>query len=1006
MKKEKKRLDYDRLSETERLLVNNEGLAVLSWLKIQSTLLGNFEEYSDEMNMYFCKKKSTEAYDIDRTGGVRESIISNGYGSPMIGQVQDGTLGCALLTRDNVRLNLQSACRLFDNTGLYPSFESYFSKSSSNSEENEKFITGREVFTELFKLCGIMINFQTKSTYYKPGLNAYRSYSPTEINVVITNGVFISGIIDKKSVGSKADGGLYHKIYNKYGAQITMDICWYMQQIAINYLYLTGYTMHLNDFDLGADQYENIQKTEKSIIAESQIHTKNLYDGNIIPPPGKTTEEFYESEQRKILSSSESYNKYIHDGMDYENNNLYFAIHSGSKGSSTNLSEGAIACGQILVKDKRLKKSLAGRSSHFFPRDSTDPRARGFIANSYFKGLSPIDLVNASYFHRIGIIDKALSTADSGTKYRESISSLDSIITNFFRAVVKGSKLRQTLYGGDGMDPRATFKTSSPLIKKSNLDLQNLDLQEGELNRLIKARNYMQKLYINIQERTGEEIGSLSYIPVNFPLIYSDIINSHTSTTTQKITPENYKKAVEFIDNIYKFYFNKNYKGVLPDYSKNSCALFQAYLTWELRSEIVNKLTEKQLNIMLKLIETNFINNLEDAGACVGIRGAQAITEPNTQQMLDSIHGKAGNKIINFKNIMSATTVSKMKNPSMEIYLKPPVSSDSQSEKERVTSFAKKIEMLKFNYFVNLYQIFYENFGKAVHPEYKHENESVLKQAKIITPPQDLTNWCIRFEFNLSRLISQNMTIEDIYIQITKAFEFVYIVYETLNTENVFMRIYLRQDASVHYRLFESHELKILANDLLNLTIRGVNGITGTEVKSRDITEITDTGELLTKPRYYIITEGTNLAEILLMPEVDGRLTKSNALLEMQEFYGITVTRNLAIDGLRGAVDGAYYTHYEIFADEMCSTTKFTALNRNGSAARGTSTTQLIADSFPMRFLKAAIKKGKIDYNVGPNSSMIMGTTAKIGTNYAEIVINENFVESFIEKQEDDLENI
>ena len=102
------------------------------------------------------------------------------------------------------------------------------------------------------------------------------------------------------------------------------------------------------------------------------------------------------------------------------------------------------------------------------------------------------------------------------------------------------------------------------------------------------------------------------------------------------------------------------------------------------------------------------------------------------------------------------------------------------------------------------------------------------------------------------------MTIEDIYIQITKAFEYVYIVYETLNTENVFMRIYLRQDANVHYRLFESHELKVFAEDLLNLTIRGVNGITATEVKSRNITEINDFGELITKSRYYIITEGTN----------------------------------------------------------------------------------------------------------------------------------------------------
>ena len=936
----------------------------------------------DEMNGYFSKDKIS-AYDLARMGGVHEAIISNGYGAPMIGQVQDGTLGCALLTRDAMRLNMMSACRMFDNTGLFPTFE------------GRKFpISGRDVFTELFRICGVKINYSSKATYFKPNLNPYREYSPTEVNVEIKNGVFVSGIIDKKAVGSKAYNGLYHKIYNKYGAQITMDICWYMQQIAINFLFIAGFTMHLNDFNLGGEQYENILRTEKSIIAESQIHTENLHAGNIVPPPGKTTEEFYESEQRKILASSESYNEYIHKGLDYENNHLYFAIHSGSKGSTTNLAEGAIACGQISVRDKRLKKNLAGRSSHFFPRDSVDPRARGFITNSYFRGLSPVDLVNASYAHRIGLIDKALSTADSGTKYREAISSLDSLVTNFFRGVMKGQKLRQTLYGGDGMDPRGTFKTFCELARKTDSELNSLKTEPGELEALKSARNFLRKLYINFQERTEEPFGGFAYIPVNYPLILSDIVSSKSEGK-----PASYTIARDFIRNLPRLYFNAGYKGNLPDYANEACTLFQAYLTWELRSEVCKSLSQHQMDILLRLIENSFINNLEDAGACVGIRSAQAISEPNTQQMLDSIHGKAGNKIINFKNIMSATTAGKMKNASMEIYLRDP-------SKELTQAFAKKIEMLKFRYFVNTYQIFYESFANVVHPKYKHEIKIIRKRAELMQPPSDLTNWCIRFDFNISRLISQNVTIEDIYIQIIRSFEWTYIVHETLNSENLFIRVYLRQEAGSSYKLTESHELKVFAEDLLDLTIRGVNGIKGTEVKSREITFVDETSALKTKSIYFVVTEGTNMSEILLYPEVDGRMTRSNAISEIQDFFGITCARNAAIDGLRGAVDGAYYSHYEVFADEMCSTHEFTALNRNGSASRGTSICQLIADSSFMRFLKLAVKKGKIDYNIGPNTSMIMGTTAKIGTNFAEVALNEEFVDSFANEQNEELENI
>ncbi len=970
----------------------------------------------DEMNAYL-SPNNIVAYELQKMAGCQEVIISNGYGSPIIGQIQDGNLGLSLLTRDNVRLNLKNTCRLFDNIDLYPNFEEYTFP-----------ISGRDILTELFKICGVKINYSAKAIYYKPGLNTYRKYSKTEINVEIKDGVFLSGIIDKKAVGSKSYNGLYHRIYNKYGAQITMDMCWYMQQIAINYLYLCGYTMHLDDFNLGQAQIENIEKTELSIIAESIIHAENLHKGNIIPPPGKTTEEFYEQEQLKILVPSDSYNEYVHKGLDYENNHLYFAIHSGSKGSVNNLSEGSVACGQITVKNKRLYKKLGGRSSHFFPRDSTDPRARGFIANSYFKGLTPVDLVNSCYSARIGLIDKPLSTADSGSKYREAVSSLNSLILNHFRNVIKGNKLRQTLYGGDGMDTRATCKAVSGIIKLTNEQIQKIttsskskdletktkDLEtksssktsvlENEYNTLIKARDFIRKVAINMEQRLMEPAGTYGFIPVNVQMILTDIKVAQEKVKITTTTNNNYDIVVAFIKNIPRLYVNKNYKGTLPDYLNDSCKLFQSYLYYELRSEVVNKFETKYIEILIKLIENSFINNLEDPGACVGIRASQAISEPNTQRMLDSIHGKASNDILNFKNIMSAVAINKFKNAGMEIYLDESVV--NTSSKEEVMLFAKKIEMLKFKYFINLYQIFYENFGQSIHPKYKHENAFVTERAKSITPPNDLTSWCVRLEFNIARMISQNITVEEIYLQIIKQFSYVYVVHETLNSQNVVMRIYLRQEAIYKYKLTESIEIKAFATDLLDLTVRGIYGIAAVDVISKEVHYVNDKTELVSKSIYYIVTEGSNLAEILLLPEVDGTKTKSNVVKEMYELYGITAARNLVLDGLLESVKGAYYSHYTVFADEMCATTEFTGLNRNGSAARGTSICQLIADSSYMRFLKMAAKKGTVDLNNGPNSATIMGTTAKVGTNYNEIGINEEFIEKFIQEQESVLEDI
>ena len=55
-------VDYGRHSETERVLVSNEGLAILNLLKIQSTPFGNTGDSSgDEMNLHMPQDEESEA---------------------------------------------------------------------------------------------------------------------------------------------------------------------------------------------------------------------------------------------------------------------------------------------------------------------------------------------------------------------------------------------------------------------------------------------------------------------------------------------------------------------------------------------------------------------------------------------------------------------------------------------------------------------------------------------------------------------------------------------------------------------------------------------------------------------------------------------------------------------------------------------------------------------------------------------------------------------------------
>jgi len=64
-------------------------------------------------------------------------------------------------------------------------------------------------------------------------------------------------------------------------------------------------------------------------------------------------------------------------------------VTSGSKGSFINISQMMACVGQQNVEGKRIPFGFIGRTLPHFAKDDYGPESRGFVENSYLRGLSP-----------------------------------------------------------------------------------------------------------------------------------------------------------------------------------------------------------------------------------------------------------------------------------------------------------------------------------------------------------------------------------------------------------------------------------------------------------------------------------------------------------------------------------------------------------------------------------------------------------------------------------------
>jgi len=78
-----------------------------------------------------------------------------------------------------------------------------------------------------------------------------------------------------------------------------------------------------------------------------------------------------------------------------------------------------VACvGQQIISGKRVPNGFQERSLPHYPKNAKDAPSKGFVANSFYTGLSPSEFLFHACSGREGLVDTAVKTAETGYMQR------------------------------------------------------------------------------------------------------------------------------------------------------------------------------------------------------------------------------------------------------------------------------------------------------------------------------------------------------------------------------------------------------------------------------------------------------------------------------------------------------------------------------------------------------------------------------------------------------------
>lgn len=420
----------------------------------------------DEINIHV--PQTIEAYaEAEQLLGIYRNLMSAQTNKPMMGIVYDTLSGAYLITypqeeferlgREIIKCysQLSNSCDEAERTKLENTIEKY---------EKRRLVVGNRILIDplVFNISienvkdapqynTLFDRLDTYSINPRSGRALISSVFPEDFDyrangIVIKDGILVSGVLTKDSLGNK-DGSIIAEMVKQKGGLITVDFMSDIQFVVKEFLAQHGLSVGIDDCI--PDDLKFRQEIEE-IISDATLKVISLSN----KVNNKVAAEQQERKICEALDIAKNNGDSIVQKFFKDDNSIMIMAKSGAKGTTFNAIQMSSALGPTKVSGKRIQANLPGdRALPSVEPGCKDPRSKGYIVNSFGSGLTPMEFFFHSQGGREGLTDTAVNTAQTGFLQHQIIKSAEDIHISPDGSVRSADlAVVQFIYGDDGQD--------------------------------------------------------------------------------------------------------------------------------------------------------------------------------------------------------------------------------------------------------------------------------------------------------------------------------------------------------------------------------------------------------------------------------------------------------------------------------------------------------------------------------------------------------------------------
>jgi DNA-directed RNA polymerase II subunit RPB1 len=974
-----------------------------------------------EMNMHMPQNSLAEV-ELRHLAATPYQIISPSSNAPIIGVYQDSMLGSYQFTRAGVNFNPRDAMNLLMG----------YKKIDPSIFEQKK-ITNFEILSQITP--AISLKYKTK--LFGNNEDAASSNNVLEIE----NGKYIRGQAEK-GVFASGTKGILNRVCNDFGNMACADYIDDLQQVITEYMKTSAFSVGISDLVSNRDTTEQIARMIRSKMEEVHNITNKVHLGIMENNSGRSNIAEFETQVGNVLNNTTDQTGKIAVENLNSDNRFVMIVKSGSKGSMLNISQMISCVGQQSIDGKRVPYGFDSRTLPHFHKYDDSPGARGFVKNSYISGLTAPELFFHAMGGRMGLIDTAVKTSQTGYIQRRLVKGLEDLKVEYDGTVRNNmGKIVQFSYGEDGIDTTRVENQNIPLVNMSVEDIymhfdligvndneSNAELlsiytkptitrMKGQRNAVTEMNqrtitrfiDYRDKLVQNVFKYKNDDF-------VKAPVAFAHII--------QNIQGQLGLSASSAVD-ITPF----EYIGLINDAMEDLTAMFNPtemfkilyYFNLSPKEILVKKrFNKKAVELLLETIVLMYKKALVHPGEMVGVIAGQSIGEPTTQLTLNTFHlagvatkSNVTRGVPRIEEILRLTR--NPDKPSATVFLKPA----DQHDKDKATKLCVMIEHTKLVDVVKSIEICFDPNDRAtkIHKDKEvieqfYEFEELVAECNEGAAAADAvqqSKWIVRMEIDAETLLDKNITMDDINYAVTNSHRSdVHCVFSDMNASNLVFRIRLNSSvfnkgkkkgaAESLDQSDEIHMLKTFQDNILNnIVLRGVSGIRNVNPRMIKDGVVKEESKYVRKDTWVLDTTGTNLMDLFMLDFIDYTRTYSNDIREIHNMLGIEAARqnilNEFVEVMEASDAYVNYHHLSILCDRMAVKAELVPMFRSGIISDDIGPISKGTYEMHTEMFLDASRHGEFDQMRGVSANVMCGQPGYYGTNSFGLLLDMKAIE-------------